>query len=114
MMYRPPRSVLIELELVLIGSAPITPLMMFETMPTPRKSMKTAKNRTQKPALFVVTATAVASAAIDVDPLPRSRSLDSPQKAPSTTFLLAGLASGQADSRQAIRERGSLNADFYP
>ena len=47
-------------------------LIMFDTMPTPALSMKIAKNRTQKPTLFVVTATVVASAVIDMDPLPRS------------------------------------------
>lgn len=63
-------SVLIELRLVSNGSEPepMKPVMMFDTVPTPRLSMRIAKNRTQKPALFVVTATAVASAARDLDP----------------------------------------------
>jgi hypothetical protein len=62
-----------ELRLVSNGSvlAFMKPERIPDTMPIPTLSMRIAKNRTQKPALFVVTVTVVASAAIDMDPLPR-------------------------------------------
>src|SRR5215216_5328363 len=80
---------------------------MLETIPIPIASMMYATVRTQKPALFVVAATAAAGAvAMLCDPLLPRRRVYRRQNAPSTTFLVAGTACWQADWRHLARERG--------